>query len=316
MDLAEHVNNEAEGSPEVPELLKRARDAANSAYDANPTNSFAIETFVRHLLSDPAEGSRQVLENCTRALGIVFATISSNQESYRQASLDGLAGQAVQRLLEYKPDNDILRSPRSPVDVLVNAWIALFDGVNSSEFSLEDLPKENRLRAITELDHEAGKSNPQVVRLTYELIALTFPLNFHRQLSCLEQLQGIHGSESPQERLEYAILLFEVGRPTDGDRIFAELRRLWRDTDHFVRVPDRLKWLVDPHGSAKVVQAVVRPDGVGRPMAQVQQLRNCRAPFRPEEFGVQRPSLGMRLSCMVSFGYNGPFLRPVTARTT
>ena len=316
MDLAELVDNESDGPAEVPELLKRARDAANRAYDTNPTNSFAIETFVRHLLSDPAEGPQQVLENCTRALGIVFATIASNQESYRQASLDGLAGQAVQRLLENKPDSDTLRSPHSPVDVLLNAWITLFDDVASSEFSLEDLPRANRLRAIDELDHPAGRGNSQVVRLTYELTALTFPLDFHRQLSCLEQLQGVHGSESPQERLEYAILLFEVGRPMDGEKVFAELRRLWRDTDHFVRVPDRLRWLLDDDGSAKVVQAVVRPDGVGRPMGQIQQLRNCRAPFRPEEFGIRGPSVGMRLSCMVSFGYNGPFLRPVTARTT
>ena len=315
MDLAELEQFRFGETKNVLELRQHAQDAAYHAYKTNPTSSFAIETFVRHLLSDAVQVRGNVVENCTRALGILFETISSNRESYRLAKLDNLARYAVETLMAHKPVADALKSPTNAVDVLVNAWITLFAGIDPSESSLEDISEQNRLRAIDVLDHEEGRDNAQVVRLTYELIAMTFPYDFGRQLSFLEQLQGVHGSSSPQERLEYAILLYEVGRPVDGDRVFAQLRRVWREGEHYVRIPGRLRWLLDESRNPAVVQAIVRPDGIGRPMARIRELRDCSAPFRPEEFGTRALSPGMRLSCFVSFGYNGPFLRPVTTRT-
>ena len=119
---------------------------------------------------------------------------------------------------------------------------------------------------------------------------------------------------TPQTRMEYAILLFQSGRTVEGDKIFRSLRQLWRDGEHFVQVPERLRWLRADDGMAlKTVQAFIGSDYAGRAMARVQEFNQVLVPFRPEEFGVRDLKPGMRLACRVSFGHNGPFLRPATA---
>ena len=103
----------------------------------------------------------------------------------------------------------------------------------------------------------------------------------------------------------------------EGDRVFRDLRRLWRENEYFVEVPNRLRWLRDSDGeTVKTVQATVGSDRDLRPMARVSEFQNLVAPFRSEELGLRDVRPGVRFSCHVSFGHNGPFLRPVTARTT
>ena len=314
MDVAEAEKSRGANEDLVRNLREQAQEAAHRAYQISPANSFAIETFVRNLLMDADQNAHVGVENCTRALGVLFAAIASDEESYRQAKLDHFAGRAVRILMRYRPDDQVAKKPVNAVDVLVNAWVALCADMDLTEFSLEDVPKNNRVQAIEALGHEVGRGHAQVVRLTYELVAMSFPADFSWQLACLEQLQGVAGSGSLQERLEYAILLYQTGRARDGDRIFAELRRSWRQGEHFVQVPARLRMLRDSEGRPKVVQASVVGDWIGRPMAQVRDLRDCRAVFRPEEFDSRDVVPGRRFSCLVSFGQNGAFLRPATAR--
>jgi hypothetical protein len=119
---------------------------------------------------------------------------------------------------------------------------------------------------------------------------------------------------TPQLRLEYAILLYLNARPLEGDKLFRSLRRLWRDNELFVQVPDRLRWLRAPDGKTlQVVHASVGPDYGNRAMAHVQEFASALVPFRPEEHSIRNLKVGTRFSCHVSFGHNGPFLRPVTA---
>ena len=316
MDAAEVEESRAADPVVVAELREKAKDAVNQAYRISPTNSFAIETFVRNLLLD-AEGGGQIgVTNCTQALGILFGAITSNEETYRQAKLDRLARKAVQILMRQQPTTRVSNVPTSAVDVLVGAWVTLCADMDIDEFSLEEVPHENLIRAIEVLSADVGRDNLQVIRLLYELISICFPEDFARQLECLEPLQGLYGSDSLQERLEYAILLYQIGRARDGDRVFGELRLMWRRGEHFVQVPHRLRVLRSENRMPRVVQASVMGDWVGRPMAQVRELRNCKAAFRPEEFGTRELVPGRRFSCIVSFGLNGPFLRPVTARVT
>ena len=92
------------------------------------------------------------------------------------------------------------------------------------------------------------------------------------------------------------------------------LRQLWRESEHFVEVPERLRWLRAPDGkSLKIVKAVVNSDYGMRAMARVQELGGTLVPFRSEEHGFRNPRVGVGFTCHVSFGHNGPFLRPVTA---
>jgi len=110
------------------------------------------------------------------------------------------------------------------------------------------------------------------------------------------------------------LLLYQVGRAAEGDRRFRDLRRLWRDTEHFVVVPEPLNWLRDSESETlRTIQAYVGSDQGFRPMARVPEFGNVTVPFRPEEFAVRSMRPGMPFRAHVSFGHNGPFLRPPTA---
>jgi hypothetical protein len=97
--------------------------------------------------------------------------------------------------------------------------------------------------------------------------------------------------------------------------VFRALRKLWRESEQFVQIPERLRWLRAIDGQAlQAVHAVTASDFASRAMARVQEFRNQLVPFRPEEHGIRNLRPGMRFTCHVSFGHNGPFLRPLTAR--
>ncbi|MGH2398056.1 MAG: hypothetical protein ACRDFW_14005, partial [bacterium] len=103
----------------------------------------------------------------------------------------------------------------------------------------------------------------------------------------------------------------------EGDKIFHSLRQLWRESEHFVYVPERLRWLRDADSEAlKTVHAVTGSDYGHRALARVQEFGRRLVPFRPEEFGFRDLRPGLSFACHVSFGHNGPFLRPVTAHPT
>ena len=170
------------------------------------------------------------------------------------------------------------------------------------------------------LQHRQAKWSPRIqvelrpgVRpLRYQLTCIVQPKAFNEQLELVEQLQS---SMTPQLRLEYAILLFQNSRPVEADKVFDDLRRLWKNSEYFVHGPNRLRWLWAHDGDTlRTVRATTASDSsVGPPRARVSDFRDALVPFRPEEYGVRHVRPGMRLTCHVSFGHNGPFLRPATA---
>ena len=249
-------------------------------------------------------------------MGILFSAISSDEESYRIAQLGELADRALDILFEHARDLSDIAEPSDPIEVLTKAWFVLAEGVDrTSGAALSDLPEQNRIRAIEVLSQEAGRGNMQVLRLSYELISSTYPYAYVRQLEYVEQLERTDYRITPQMRLEYAILLYQNNRATEGDRVFRDLRRLWRETEQFVQVPRRLRWLRDVDGKkARIVKAVVGSDRDVRAMGRVAEFRGLLVPFRPEEFSMRNARPGVGFSCVVSFGHNGPFLRPTTAR--
>jgi hypothetical protein len=110
-------------------------------------------------------------------------------------------------------------------------------------------------------------------------------------------------------RLEYGILLYQNSRPVEGDREFRGLRKIWRESEYFVHVPTRLRWLRDGDGETiKAVQAIVGSDRNVRGMARVSEFRNLLVPFRPEEFDLRVVRPGIRFVAHVSFSHNGPLV--------
>jgi hypothetical protein len=134
------------------------------------------------------------------------------------------------------------------------------------------------------------------------------------QLELLEALEGSIGTFTPQMNLELAIMLHQLDRHNEGTRKFRELRQLWRREEHYVEVPARLRWLLMRGApDRRQVHARVSLSGDGRYTAKVREMKDAEVVFRPQEFGQQKLRPGMVVNGFISFGHNGPFLRPLTA---
>ncbi len=312
LDLAE-VESVAEAPrARIIELRRLADDATRKAYAENPTSSFVVETYVKNLLEDSSE---QAIERCVEALGILFAALISNERAYRRSQLGILADRALEILFKQSTETIKDVEPSSAIDVLIRAWRMLAEGGDyRSGMTLCNVPEANRERALAALAHPAGQGNMQVMRLAYDLTSLVHPYAFRQQLEFVEQLQATDYRMTPQLRLEYAILLFLNERTVEGEKMFRSLRQLWRESEHFVQVPERLRWLRAADGKTlKTVKAISGSDFGSRAMARVLEFGSTLVHFRPEEFGFRDLRPGSQFSCHVSFGHNGPFLRPVTA---
>jgi len=314
-DLAKAEGEAGASQDRLEELRSLANDATKRAYEESPTNSFVTETYVKNLLQIAESHPESAAERCTEALGILFGVLSSDEASYRRAQLGALADRALGILLERAPLMQG-RPPQTALDVLVQAWFALTNG-DDAEGRVEDLakiPTANKLQALEVLQHPLAKGNMQAIRLAFDILAATQPYAFKEQLELVQQLQATDYRLTPQLRLEYAVLLYQNTRASEGDRAFKALRQLWKESEHFVQIPERLRWLRTADGNGlQVVSALTGSDFGNRAMARVQQFGNALVPFRPEEHGLRDLRPGTRFSCHVSFGHNGPFLRPVTA---
>ena len=316
-DLAEVEASRGVSPERVVELRRHASEATRRAYEESPTNSFVVETYVRDLLAMADSSPTLTLDCCVRALGILFSALASDEQAYRRVQLGSLGERALSLLMQLTPRSGADGPPTSPIDGLTKAWVALAEGVDYRDpTALAEIPRTNRVRALAILGHEAVRGNMLALRLSYDLLCSVRPFAYEAHMEHLEQLV-VHSEYRfhAQLRLEYAILLYQSGRALEGHSLFRELRQLWRDHDHFVDVPSRLHWLRDSSTKGlRTVHAVVGPGGVSRSFAMVSEFQNLQVPFRAAEFSGNPSRSGTRLTARVSFGHNGPFLRPVTAR--
>jgi hypothetical protein len=180
---------------------------------------------------------------------------------------------------------------------------------------LEEVPTDVLKAVLGELDHPAGAGNPQVLRFKYQVLVAISPFDFERQTEVLDQLIATDYRLSPQLLLEHALLLFQRMRTDEANRLFRRLRAVWRETDIFGQVPERLRWLLQPGDHRpRVVNAVAAYDHGHRAMARVREFAKFDVPYRPQEFSVREHIPGTVFAAHVSFGHNGAFLRPVTAQ--
>ncbi|RCM97461.1 hypothetical protein PA57_00860 [Pseudomonas aeruginosa] len=315
-DLARIRADQGASAEELGSLRNLASDATRHAYEQSPSSPYVIETHVKSLIAFAQESKEQAPRYCIEALEIVYTAIRNDTNELRRYALAGLADSAVSILMASGAVvSQVREEPHNPSDVLVRAWIALASPfAGHAPETLNDVPADALAEALRELDHPAGAGNAQVARLRYQLLVATAPLDFESQLQALDLLAATDYSLPPQLRLEYALLLFQQMRAGEADRQFRALRRLWRETDIFVHVPDRLRWLLisgDSH--LRVVTAIAAYDQGHRAMAQVREFGRIEVPYRPQEFGVREHRAGTMFSANVSFGHNGPFLKPINA---
>jgi hypothetical protein len=313
-DLADVAAKLGRGREAVRKIQALADETTKAAYQESPTNPFVVETYIKNLLRIARDNPERTQADCVEILGIIFSVLASDDPTYRATQLNNLAEQAFDLLLQQIPSEVGVREPQNAVDVLVDAWRVLAENNQLRSGTLADVPAESRERALLILEHPAGHGNVQALRLRYNLLCAGKPFAFIEQIDILDQLDARRSSTPPQLRLEYSILLFQNGRNLEGDRLFKELRKLWKESEHSVEVPERLRWLRSADGrSLQIVHAKVHADYGARVMARVQEFNSIPVPLRPEEHGFRELKVGSAFACHVSFGPNGPFLRPLTA---
>ena len=313
-DLAELLAKDRDKEHLVMQFRNKGNEAARRVFEEDPTNSFTVETYVRNLFARAALEPHQEVDLVIEILGILFSALASREHVYRIVRLESLARKAVETLFRDRRavEARAAREPENPIDVLYGAWAILTESAHIDEAVVfENAPREKLEQALVLLGHPAGKGNIQVVRLRYEIMCILRPGDFGRQIELIQELQG--PGVSPQLRLEYAVLLYQNLRPVEGNDEFFGLRQLWRERDYVVQVPERLRWLLDEAGRARKVRATVTSNDFGRPMAAVREFRGKLAPFRPVEFGERSVRSGWTFTGVVTFGHNGPLLRPVNA---
>ena len=313
-DLARIRARQGAPAAELAQLRKLAADATRHAFEHSPSSPYVIETHVKGLIASAEESREMAPSYCIEALEIIYAAIRNDRSEVRRHALVDLADRAVGILMSVGAGNHRWNEPTNATEVLVDAWIALakpLDG--AAPDSLEDVPRDVLRAVLQQLDSPAAAGNAQVAKLRYQVLVAASPLDFKPQLQALDSLVGTDYRLTPQLRLEYALLLFQEMRLDEADREFRALRKLWRETDIFVHVPVRLRWLLQAGGDRRRVSATAAYGQGYRAVARIADFGRIEVPYRPQEFGASDHRQGAKFSAFVSFGHNGPFLRPVTA---
>lgn len=293
-------------------------EAAARAYALSPANPFVVETHVKSLLERAGEGGEDAPALCVEVLNVLFAASDSKDVQYRRDQLAMMADRALHLLFQQPRSLDGSAIRSGPVDVLVEAWRELASGFEDhSSFEWDAIDAKAMDKALKILSDPVGAGNAQVLRLTYDLVLRKDPQSFATQLQLLEQLEVVGYRLPAQLLLERAILLYQVGRATEGDREFFKLRALWKKSEQYVFVPERLHWLLTIDGRDRRAVDAITASGYGaRADARIQDFNKALTPYRPEEHGMRDPKPGRRFKTYISFGINGPFARPVSAPRT
>lgn len=293
-------------------------EAAGRAYALSPANPFVLETHVKSLLERAGENTENAAALCVEALNVLFAASDSKEVQYRRDQLAKMADNALSLLLRQRRSLDGSTKPSGPVDVLVAAWTALSSSFDDySFFELDVISPEALDEAIAILANPAGAGNAQVLRLTFDLVVRREPHSFDKQLGLLAELTLVGYRLPAQLQLDRAILLYQTGRAPEGDREFAKLRDIWRKSEQYVYVPERLRWLLTGDRKERKLVDSITASGYGaRATARIKEFNNALTHYRPEEHGLSDPKPGLRFKAYVSFGINGPFLRPISAPRT
>ena len=305
----------ASGAPsdQIEEYRRLSQEATRRAWQLNPDSPFVVETLALGLLGEAKVHREKAGENAIEVLNLVYPEMERNRSAERRFELSRYAEEAFGLLLE-APES-ARPSDNGDINLVIAAIRALAGDLSSVVgMSLSDFPPAHRIAAAQILSAPETRENLQATRMLYALRCLDAPQAFEEQLEILERLRAGGYPMSPQQKLELAVLLYQGGRYEDGDRLFRQLRDLWRAGDHFAQVPERLRWLLNQVRSERLlVTARVLPPSGTRSFARVREMRDQGVPFRAEEFGLRQLGSGTDVRGYVSFGHNGPFLRPSTA---
>lgn len=319
-NLANAEKDRGAGDGRLTDLWRRASEAAQEAKRLNPRNSYVLETLARNLILTaklyPEHGAEKVAE----ALGYVYQAMTLEKAGERQRQLLKYAQEAVDVLRTPSGTGQAIRlaAAGNPFGHLALAWVHLTGGKPNDPLvssSLKAFPPDRVRLALNQLS-AVTDPNPLVLQLRYDLTVAADEWAFDKQLEILDQLALSLPHMPLQLRLERAILLHQLNRHQEANEEYQEVRRATRlpANQEFVVVPRHLEWLA-VRQPGKVVKRVCAArltgkKGENRNWAKVVELLNAEVPYNPREFPANLV-VGQGLKCYLSFGYNGPLLKPV-----
>ena len=316
-DLAELESKIGSGSELVEKLRSKAETFIQRAINENPDSSYVLETYARDLLQKARLSPLDSVANACKALEFIHRGLSLNSALIRQEKLLELLGDCL-NILRQEDSAALIekfRDSANPLGCAAKAWLELEkDNILEPSYDFSNLSSERILKALEILNEIPIQSRTWLdSKLKYDLICAEFPCDFSQQLDILELLQGTRIYFNMQMRLEYAILNYQVGRYEVGAELFRELRRELAKADFFVVVPQRLRMLWDKTGKSPMMcEAVVVEEKGFRSRARVKDFGRDQIPFIPRDFGKLKLPVSSRFYCFISFGPNGPFIRPAT----
>ena len=298
----------------IAQLRSKADEATRRALVLDPSNSYVLETTARNLLQRGRLQEDETVQCVCEALGYIFQALSLDRSELRQSQLSTLANSALELLRRATSGTGVAALSKLPraMQHLASAWLTLAEGVDDLQgYCLEDLPRENVEGALAILDEARESSDWFSLRMRYDLLGVGRRYDFEEQVRVLDELEETRYRMPLQLRVEHGILLYQCNRAHDANIRFQDIRRDLKSGDAFVSIPERLKVLLKIGQTTPRICTAQALESTGyRSYAVVEELRRAKVPFIPQDFGVERMPVRRRFACSITFGPNGPFIRP------
>ena len=283
------------------------------------TNSYVLETLARDLIQngesvvkkEPGVATRLACES----LSYIRQALALDSAEQRKEKLTSLLRSCFNLLsgeIALK-EIDSLCKRIDPIGLTAAAWLAVREGSDPEQnLNFTSVPRSKIEKALAILEKiPSGKKSILDLRLAYDLVSVARPFSFSEQLELIESIVLESNRVDLQTEAEFAILLFQCGRVQEGSELFRKIRYALNQSDVFVSIPTRLKFLLKPNSkSREVCSAVVTRAYDVRSYAAVEDLEREEIPFVPRQFGMERMGERQRFQCNISFGANGPFISP------
>lgn len=311
-DLAQILIDEGGDEGEIRIFRDKAVELALRAEKENPSSPYVLETAARLLLQNAKYFKKEAVFNAVRALGYIYQAMQQDLDNDRQHQYTRMTDQALDVLKSQEGIDEIsgLFNARNPLGYLARAWILITSDLDPEKvFDFKTIDRATLQNALAMLSDDRVEPNWMILRFRYDILRALKNVPFADQLKVLDDLKMSPYSMPLQMRLEYAILLHQVGRHHEAQREFYDVRIELKERDVYVVVPPDLTWLYDVDGvSIRVCEAKVERTGDYRSRAKVRELNSASVPFRPQDFGQKSMQPGHAFRCSINFGANGPFI--------
>lgn len=285
----------------------------------DPDNTYVLENFARFKLHEARDASapEQRVALAIEAVTLLEWEMAVDGESRRrEAILETLV--SAYDLLQYQVGLDGLRAMADRGDEAASIAVARYLAF-PDRFSKTVERTANATEALVLLRRiPADRVTWRSRQLVYQLVSKSSPRGFDARLAAADELNAMSGFPWPlQTRLEYAILLFQMGRHRDGQRLFAEIRELLVARSAVLTMPAELRYLADPKASFAVPLRtsilVTNTSSVGRNFYGIPRgWGSVEIPFRPYLFARKRIAVRDDLDCLIQFTQFGPQAVPPT----